>query len=115
MQSGTVKIELDSEHKREWSFGLNSKRVGYYKLSRKTTKPLFRKVKEERILITHFWKADILTESDTEEEEAWCISCNSKMEPVWFGQVGSLELFHLGPFSTIVREVRETWGPHVGS
>lgn len=95
-ENSTVKVELDSEHRREWSFGLNSKQVGRCKLSRKTTKSLFREVKEKRILITHFWKADAGTESDTEEAEAWCLSCNSKTEPVWFGQIGSLELFPLG-------------------
>lgn len=26
-ENGTVKVELDSEHKREWSFGQNSKRT----------------------------------------------------------------------------------------
>jgi hypothetical protein len=114
-QNGTVKIELDSGDKREWSFGENSKRVGYYKLSRITTKPLFREVKEERILITHFWKADAGAKSDSEEAEAWCLACNSKMEPLWFGQVGSLELFHLGPFSVIFREARETWGRNLGT
>ena len=34
-ESGTVKIELDSKHEKEWKFGENSMRVGYYKISRK--------------------------------------------------------------------------------
>ncbi len=113
-ESGTIKIELDSKHKREWLFGENSKRVGYYKLSRQTTKQFFHGVKEERILVTHFWKADAGTKSDTEDGEAWCLSCNSKMEPLWFGQVASRQLLHVGPFSLILREVRETWGRDVG-
>jgi hypothetical protein len=111
---GTVEIDANSNHKREWSFGENSKRVGYYKLSRTTTKALFRGVKEERILVTHFWKADLGTGSDTEEPQAWCLSCDSKFEPLWFGQIASLDLFRLGPFSLVLREVHESWGRQVG-
>ena len=75
-ESGEVKIDLDSEHKRQWSFGENADRVGYYKVSRKTTRSLFRRVKEERIIVSHFWKAALSTGSDTEEPEAWCL-CDS--------------------------------------
>jgi hypothetical protein len=61
-ESGTVKIEFDSKHEKEWKFGENSTRVGYYKISRKATKHLFWGVKEERIVVSHFWKADAATE-----------------------------------------------------
>jgi hypothetical protein len=53
-ESGTVKIELDSKHEKEWKFGENSMRVGYYKISRKATKHLFRGIKEERVVVSHF-------------------------------------------------------------
>jgi len=114
-ESGTVKIELDSKHEKEWKFGENSMRVGYYKISRKATRHLFRGVKEERIVVSHFWKADVATASETEEPESWCLSCDSKMQPQWFGKIASVELFHLGPLSVVLREVRETWGREVGS
>jgi hypothetical protein len=114
-ESGEVKIDLDSGHKRQWSFGENSDRIGYYKVSRKTTRSLLHRVKEERIIVSHFWKADLSTESDTEEPEAWCLSCDANMIPVWFGTVVSVELFRLGQLSVVLREIHETWGPNVGS
>lgn len=114
-KNGDVKIELDSEREREWKFGENSKRVGYYKISRKTKTRLFRGIQEELIVVSYFWKTDEYTQSLTEAPEAWCLSCDPQMQPRWFGQVGSSELFHLGPVSFITRKVCETWGPNVGS
>jgi hypothetical protein len=114
-ENGAVKVEDDSKQMKEWSIGDKSQRVGYFKISRKTYKRALFWVSEERIVITHFWKADIETESETEDPEAWCLSCNSKMEPVWFGQYASVELFTSKSFSVVLREIRETWGKHIGA
>lgn len=114
-ESGTVKIDDGSKHTREWEFGSYSERVGYYKISRKVTKTWFGGIKDQRIVVTHYWKADSGTGSDTEEPEAWCLACTRNMEPIWFGRFSTIELLHIGGFAVVLRVIHETWGSRVGA
>jgi hypothetical protein len=115
-QHGNVTVSDNSEQKTEWSFGETMVRVGYFKVSRSICKKAFKPgAIEQRIVITHFWKSDPTTESESESPEAWCLSCNAKMEPVWFGQFASRQLLHFGYLSLYKREIHETWGNHPGS
>lgn len=89
-------------------------RVGYYKISRSRFKRLFSLPHEERILIHHHWKSDLSTGSETELPEAWCLACNERMEPVWFGRF-TYRTIRRGWLRLTVSEIEETWGPKPGT
>lgn len=92
---GTVQVEDEHGETRETSVGEREVRIGQYKLVR-----LGREVE-----ITHFWKSDLGTFSETEQPEAWRLCMNRQGEPIWFGARAIRHLFTLpvaGRYVTLV-------------
>lgn len=106
-QHGEVKIE-DSPETTEFSHGSVLERVGYYKLWRH----------KNWIHISHFWKADDGTLSETEMAQQWVLALDRKNQAEWFGERGLQHLFTLRLTKLLVIEFHremfeERWGPSV--
>lgn len=106
-EHGSVQIEDERQQTTEFSKGVVRERVGYYKLTRQT---------KDLLLITHFWKADTGTESETELAPEWAMGLDKNGNAVWVGERARKPVFRL-PFTRhlvidVSRDVYvETWGP----
>lgn len=104
----TLEVEDERPIDREMSLGVCEERVGHYKLLRQGGE----------LEITHFWKADPGTASETEMAQSWRLCLNGSNEPVWFGEKALKHLFTLpliGRFVQVVvsRELfLKRWGKH---
>jgi hypothetical protein len=88
-------------------------RVGYYKLSR------HKKGKEFWIEISHFWKSDLGTQSETEPAQRWILATDRAGAPIWFGEVGARHIGTLRLTRALVVQLsrdmcEERWGPSPG-
>ena len=82
---GTVEVENDKPVERQISLGAREERIGYYKLIRQG----------RELEITHFWKSDVATHSETEMAQSWRLYLDKKNNPVWFGEKAVKHLFTL--------------------
>lgn len=82
-EHGLVSMEDDRQQVKEFARGVAQERVGYYKVSRQDLKR-----KWDRILIDHFWKSDVPTQSETEIAQQWAIELDNDDQPLWFGERG---------------------------
>lgn len=111
---GLIEIREDRDRTAEFARGVHQERVGYYKLERARMR------KEYWITITHFWKADIGTESEEELAEQWLLATDRGGSPVWFGRRGILHIRTLRLFKSLEFEIaremfEESWGASIGS
>lgn len=111
-EHGTVQIEDSRNESKEITIGDRTERVGYYKVCRAPHKSW--------ISISHFWKADEGTESETELAQEWALAVDAKGLPVWFAERAMRTVWTLRLTSAfelnIEREIYpEMWGPHEGS
>jgi hypothetical protein len=110
-EHGSVQIEDDRPQTTEFAKGVSRERVGYYKLTRQT---------KDLLLITHFWKADPGTESETELAPEWAMGLDDSGRAAWFGERARKPVCRL-PFTRhlvidVSRDVYvETWGPSIES
>ena len=107
-EHGSIQVEDDRPRTKEFSAGVSRARVGYYKIWRQ----------KRWIFISHFWKSDTGTESDTELGQQWVLAVDKKQEPVWFAERGRRHLgtLNLGFFSIEIGRdfYPETWGQSHG-
>jgi hypothetical protein len=91
------------------SFGDRALRAGYYKLF------------QDRgdIVIEHFWKSELGSQSEDELFEAWRLGLTKDGKPSWFGKRGRADLFNLKILPRVALQVSrdyfvESWGLNVG-
>ena len=107
-QHGSVEIKDDHPETKEFTTGSVQERVGYYKIWRQ----------KNWIHISHFWKADVETQSEVEDAQQWVLALDANDAPEWFGERGLKHLYTL----TMTRVLRinfsqemfeERWGETV--
>jgi hypothetical protein len=103
-EHGTVKVEDEKEERREFEKGVVQERVGLYKLMRQ----------KNLLVISHFWKADLGTQSETEPAPEWALALDRAGWPMWFGERAVKRLFRV-PIGPLVIDVTrnvyvESWG-----
>jgi hypothetical protein len=108
-EHGTVLAGDDRPETKEYSKGEIVERIGYYKVSRL----------RRWICLSHFWKADQGTESQTEMAQEWALALDKSGTPEWFGERARYRMFGLRwtrALDIIVsRNVFvESWGPVEG-
>jgi hypothetical protein len=110
-EHGSVQVDDDRARTTEFSKGVVRERVGYYKLTRQT---------KDLLIISHFWKADEGTQSETELAPEWAMGLDADGKAAWFGERARKPVFRL-PFTRhlvidVSRDVYvETWGPALES
>lgn len=106
-EHGNVKVDDDKKETKEYSAGSVLERVGYYKIWRQ----------KEWVHISHFWKAEVTTESETEQTQQWVLAYHkTTLEAEWFGERGIKHLYTLKLTRMLNidfnREMfEERWGP----
>jgi hypothetical protein len=114
-EHGNIEIDPGGTEEKSIRIGYGTEeRIGYYKIARSRRKRLFFFPYEDLILIRHHWKSDLTTMSETEPPKAWGLCCNTKMVPVWFGEVVYTRS-QFGKFSIMFSEIKELWGPKPGT
>jgi hypothetical protein len=107
-EHGTVKVEDDKAERREFEKGVVQERVGFYKLTRQ----------KNLLVISHFWKSDPGTQSETEPAPEWSLALDRWGNPDWFGERAIKPIFRI-PFGPLVIDVTrnvyvESWGAWPG-
>lgn len=107
-QHGQVSVDDDRPETKEFSSGAVQERIGYYKIWRQ----------KDWIHISHFWKAETETMSETETSQQWVLALDKKSRPEWFGERGIKHLYTLRMTKLLQivfsREMfEERWGPTV--
>lgn len=107
-EHGEVKVEDERAETKEFTAGAILERVGFYKIWRQ----------KDWIHISHFWKAEAETASETEAAQQWVLALGKDNQAVWFGERGFKHLFSLKLTSLLRidfgREMfEERWGPEV--
>lgn len=110
-QHGTVRIEDARQKSREIHYGEHKERIGYYKLWRET--------QQNWICISHYWKSDAGTQSETELPRQWALALDNSGSPAWFAERAMRALWTLrltkALVLTINREIyTEEWGSEEG-
>lgn len=82
-QQGSVLVNDDRKETKEYSAGEVVERVGYYKLWRL----------RRWICVSHFWKSDVGTESETELAQEWALALDRHGLPEWFGERARYRMF----------------------
>jgi hypothetical protein len=105
-EHGNIKVDDDKTETKEFSHGSVLERVGYYKIWRQ----------KDWIHISHFWKSEAETMSETEQSQQWVLALNKANEPEWFGERGIKHLYTLRLTKLLTidfsREMfEERWGP----
>jgi hypothetical protein len=103
-EHGTVKVEDEKAERKEFERGVIQERVGFYKLTRQ----------KNLLVIAHFWKSDLGTQSETELAPEWALALDRAGHPDWFGERAVKPVFRL-PLGPLVVEVTrnvyvESWG-----
>ncbi len=103
-EHGTVKVEDEKTERREFEKGVIQERVGFYKLTRQ----------KNLLVISHFWKSDLGTQSETELAPEWALALDRAGSPDWFGERAVKPVFRL-PLGGLVIDVTrnvyvESWG-----
>jgi hypothetical protein len=104
---GDVQITDEKEQVKTYELGVRRERIGSYRISRQS--PLRGRWK---IIIEHFWKAELGTNSEVEEPPTWCVECDDS-GPLWVGEQGSRTVWTIG-LHVQRRDYLERWGPHPG-
>jgi hypothetical protein len=107
-EHGDVQIQSDQDEVKKLEFGGEPARIGSYKVWREKSRG-----GKFGIAIGHFWKLDQTTQSETEEAQAWSLTCD-KNGPVWFGERGTLTVFDHFGFCLKRHFIVESWGEHPG-
>ena len=107
-EHGTVKVEDDKPERRDFEKGVIQERVGFYKLTRQ----------KNLLVISHFWKADLGTQSETELAPEWALALDRSGNPDWFGERAVKPVFRI-PLGRLVIDVTrnvyvESWGAGPG-
>ena len=84
-EHGTVKVEDEKTERREFEKGVIQERVGFYKLTRQ----------KNLLVISHFWKSDLGTQSETELAPEWALALDRAGSPDWFGERAVKPVFRL--------------------
>ena len=108
-EHGTVLAGDDRPETKEYSKGEVVERIGYYKVSRL----------RRWICMSHFWKSDPGTESETEMAQEWALALDKSGTPEWFGERARYRMFGLrwtrALDIVVSRNVFvESWGPAEG-
>lgn len=109
-QHGQVKVDDDRPETKEFSSGSVQERIGYYKIWRQ----------KDWIHISHFWKSDVDTMSETEVSRQWVLALNKQNQAEWFGERGIKHLYTLRLTKLLQIELsremfEERWGPSVSA
>jgi hypothetical protein len=92
---GTIEVENDRPVERRMSLGAHEERIGHYKLLRQGSE----------LEITHFWKSESGSVSETELAQAWRLCMDKADRPIWFGEKAVKHLFTLplgGRFARLI-------------
>lgn len=113
-EHGQVQIGEDKPDAHEFSRGVVRERVGYYKLAR------YQLRRKHWVVISHFWKADETTQSETELAQEWVLALDGDNRPLWFGERGFKHLWALKLTKYLQLQISrelypETWGPTPGA
>jgi hypothetical protein len=105
-EHGNVKVQDDKPERREFEKGVIQERIGYYKLTRQ----------KNLLVISHYWKSDPGTQSETEPAPEWALALKKGGLPEWFGERAVKRVFRLPLTSHFVLDVTrnvyvESWGP----
>jgi hypothetical protein len=84
-EHGPVQVDDEKPETKEFSRGLVQERAGYYKLWRQ----------DQWIHISHFWKAEMETQSEAEMAQQWVLALNKDGQAQWFGERGLKHLYTL--------------------
>ena len=84
-EHGSVQVDDDKPETREFSRGVVQERAGHYKVWRQ----------KEWIHISHFWKAEIATQSESEMAQQWVLALDKDGHAEWFGERGLKHLYTL--------------------
>jgi hypothetical protein len=108
-EHGTVLAGDDRPETKEYSKGEVVERIGYYKVSRL----------RRWICLSHFWKSDPGTESETELSQEWALALDKSGAPEWFGErarypVGGFRLTRALVVQVSRNVYVESWGPADG-
>lgn len=108
-EHGTVLAGDDRPETKEYSKGEVVERIGYYKVSRL----------RRWICLSHFWKASLGTESDTELAQEWALALDKSGAPEWFGERARYPMFGFRLTRALVVQVSrnvyvESWGAAEG-
>jgi hypothetical protein len=79
-QQGLVEI-AEPERTTEFSKGIHRERVGHFKLSRAR-----KNRRESWIIVEHFWKSDIGTQSESELTQEWVLAVDHPGNALWFAE-----------------------------
>jgi len=87
---GEVHVQTEQPDAREWVFGVERDRIGYFKIE---------KPEKGELEIRSFWKTDLATRGDlSEEPPAWQLAYDERSgAPKTFGELTTRTLFRLGP------------------
>jgi len=104
-EHGTVKVEDEKAERKDFEKGVIQERVGFYKLTRQ----------KNLLVISHFWKSDAGTQSETELAPEWALAFDRSGNPEWFGERAVKPIFRLPITGHLVIEVTrnvyvEDWG-----
>ena len=107
-EHGTVKVEDEKPERKEFEKGVIQERVGFYKLTRQ----------KNLLVISHFWKADVGTQSETELAPEWALALDRWGSPEWFGERAVKPLLRI-PLGSLAIDVTrnvyvESWGTGPG-
>ena len=107
-EHGDVQFQNDQNEVKKLDFGGEPARIGSYKVWRESEKG-----GHFSIAIGHFWKLDETTRSETEETQAWSLTCD-KNGPIWFGERATLIVFDHFGICLKRHFMVESWGEHIG-